>query len=117
MDIHGAGGVDQFSEAAAFDELHCDITDFAGFAGLVNLHDVRMLEGGGGAGLGDKSLGVRIDLAGAIVKRDDFERNVALQGGVFGAKDPAHGSLPDQRLQAKSADALAEPFWGGLLGI
>ena len=122
LNIERAGGIDHFGKAAAFEQFHGDVADPAEFTGFKNLHDVRMFQRGGGAGFGDEVLGIGIDLPAAVVQRDDFQCDPALEGFVIGAEDPAHGALADDGLEAESPMALAKPagaVWveSGLSGL
>lgn len=77
----------------SFDHFHDDEADALRFDDVENRGDVRVIEGGGGAGLLDESslaLGVDNEL-----RRENFDSDLTLKLGVERFVDDAHTAATD----------------------
>ena len=93
-------------EALALDEAHREIMLALVLADLVDRHDARMVEVGGGLGLGVEPLDV--GLVGELAGEDHLERDRPVEAHLPGLEDDAHaaaGDLADDLVVAEVADA------------
>jgi hypothetical protein len=105
---------EHFRQALAFDELHGVEVDAAFLAHGVHVHDVRVVQRGGGAGLVFEPLQVtRIEHRG---ERQDLEGDAAAQRELLGLVDHAHAAAADLADQAEVAE-FAETEGVGPLGF
>ena len=86
-----------FLEARAFDQLHDEVGHVAVFADVVDGDNVRVAEGGRGAGLAEEALAGVADLE---VGAEDLDRNRALEVRIPGAEDDAHAAAADLLVEA-----------------
>src|SRR5687767_5820763 len=82
------------SDVAAFDELHSDVCERLNAADVVDRDDVWMVQGGCCARL---LLEPPQRINGRCLRRQNLQRNVAIQTGVAGAIDLTHTSRPERR--------------------
>jgi hypothetical protein len=102
----------QRGDGRALDVLHRDVADAAAemldFAGLVDDGDVGMIESGGGARLGEQTLG-RVGLD--RIDPEGLERDVPAQSQILGAVHVAHAAGTESFEDAVVRKRLADhPF-------
>ena len=93
------------SERAAFDELHAEKRTPVLLAHLVNGNDIRMVEPGGGLGLGTESL--HLPLAGELAGEHQLECDHAIKGQIARPIHHTHtavGDLLEQVVAAQSPE-------------
>jgi hypothetical protein len=98
--------VDRVGQRSAGNESRGDLRRITVVAGLINWHDVRMLEPGGGPGLAKEPL----DGLGVLLKLAvrDLEGDVAVERRVQGTVDSATGAGTQTLLDEEAADLLGE---------
>ena len=90
--------LDQFADGDALESLHDDEGLAVVLAELMYGADVRVLEGGGQAGLAPESAQPFLRRGGLGV--EDLDRDLAPQARIFGAVDLAHATHPEQAEEA-----------------
>jgi len=93
-------------QRAAGEQAHDHVHQGILHAVVMDGDDVRVLQGGGGAGLQDKALLV-VGVGGEL-DRQNLDGDLALQAGLVGAVDGAHAAQADQFFK----DVLAQPLAG-----
>ena len=83
----------QIAQLLTADQLHRDEADPVNFVDFVDDGDVRMFERGGGARFLDETL-TPVGI-GDQIRRQDLERDLAIQFDVEGAVDDAHAAPAD----------------------
>jgi len=68
-----------------------------------------MLKAGGGAGLANETLGAMIRPAVAMLGREQFQRDVALENGVLGDIDTSHRAFAELIHKFEALDAATLP--------
>jgi hypothetical protein len=91
--LHRSAG-HETAQRLAFDELHRDVGDRILAADVVDGHDVRMIESRGGARL---LLEAPERLGAGDVRRQDFQRDVAVELRITGAVNLSHSAGADRR--------------------
>ena len=113
----GAGPVvaDRLGQGAALDELrHDEAREVGGTADVEDGDDVRVVEAGGGAGLGE--VGVGVLRTGDEVRVRHLDRHRALQLLVAGQVDAAEAALAQEPLDAVTADVRRQQGSGDRYG-
>src|ERR1700733_4950819 len=91
-----------------FQQFHGNETLALVIADLVDSTDIRMVQGGGSAGLAAKTLeGLRV--AGHLL-RQKLEGDKTAQVGVFGLVNDAHAAAPEFLENAVVRDALVDHY-------
>ena len=98
-----AAGRNQRVERLALDELHRQETDAVGFLGRVDGDDVRVIEGGDGAGFAREAFEPR-RIAGHV-GRQHLERDVAAEPRIVRAIHLAHAACAERGDDLIRADA------------
>ena len=103
---------EQVVQVLAVDELHGDVADAAGLAHGVDLHDVGMLDGRGGAGLaleaGDEAA------VGGEALGEDLDGDEAVEGGLPRLVDGPHAASAEDLHDLELAEGRANERIGGL---
>src|SRR6266404_9244298 len=87
--------IQAFAQSLPIDEFRHQIMPLFAFADLMNSDDVRMIEGGGCAGLllkASQPIRVRSEFGG-----QQLERDLAFQTSVFSQIDLTHSARPQRR--------------------
>ena len=102
---------DYLGEAAALDELHAEIMLAVLGADLVDGQDVRVIEVGGGLGLGAKA--AHVGGRSQVPRQNHFERHVAAQADLPRLEDDAHAAAGDLLAQFVVAQDAHRALAGG----
>jgi hypothetical protein len=95
-------GAEERAKVGALDISHRDVQDPVDLTGLVDRHDVRMLEGGGQPRLANEPLAEA--LVFGEIRGQDLERDPPFQAQVFGEIHDAHPTAAEHRLDPISGE-------------
>jgi hypothetical protein len=87
-------------QGLSLQQLHGDEELAVVLADLVDLADVRVIDGGGGAGLAPEALARRL-----VGLRDGLDRDLAAQAEVLGREHDPHPALPEPAEDAVAAES------------
>lgn len=102
--VSEARGPAQRLQRVAVDVFHDDVADLGFDAGVVQGHDMRVLEQAGGTRLDEKAALVRAAVAGTGIVQRDLQGDLALDEGIKALEHDAAGAAPDLAEQPVLAD-------------